>query len=58
MRQIDIDNVEIAWQNVVNAIMATPAAKAEDEIMDALMDMGWTLEALVNACQSLVPEDK
>jgi hypothetical protein len=53
MRQIDIDNVEIAWQNLCNAVKQE---EGEDAIMDAMIDMAWTLETLVNACQTVVDE--
>ena len=54
MRQIDIDNVEIAWQNLCDAVKKE---EGEDAIMDAMIDMAWTLETLVNACQTVVDEE-
>lgn len=53
MRQIDIDNVELAWQNLCDAVKQE---EGEDAIMDAMIDMAWTLETLVNACQTVVDE--
>ena len=53
MKQIDIDNVEIAWQNLCDAVKQE---EGEDAIMDAMIDMAWTLETLVNACQTVVDE--
>jgi hypothetical protein len=55
MRQIDIDNVEIAWQNLCDAVKKE---EGDDAIMDAMMDMAWTLETLVNACQTVVDEQE
>lgn len=53
MKQIDINNVEIAWQNLCDAVKKE---EGEDAIMDAMIDMAWTLETLVNACQTVVDE--
>ena len=53
MMQSHIDNVELAWQNLCNAVKQEAG---EDAVIDAMIDMGWTLEALVNACQTAVDE--
>jgi hypothetical protein len=53
MMQVHIDNAELAWQNLCDEVKQ---AGCGDGIIDAMIDMGWTLEALVNACQSVVDE--
>lgn len=55
MTQNQIDNVELSWMRLCVAIKS--ANVTDDTIMDAMMDMGWTLEGLVNDCQAIVDKE-
>lgn len=55
MTQDKIDNVEIAWMRLCVTVRSAHAA--DDTLMDAMMDMGWTLESLLNDCQAVVEKE-